>query len=103
MQMMPFIIKYDQWTSGQEKRFPQKLCGQEEVSDVPPPKKRKGRPCDSTSKATLEKALQCYSNSEEPVPLSIILRKMADILSETDSDSMANKWLCPIQMGKRHS
>ena len=71
------------------KEIPQKFCGQEEVSDVPPPKKRKGRPCDSAKKATLEEALRCYANSEEPVPLSIILRKMANILSETDCDSLA--------------
>ena len=61
----------------------------EEVSEVPPHKKQKGRPCDSTRKAALEEALRCYANSEEPLPLTIILRKMAHILSETDCDSLA--------------
>ena len=71
------------------KDIPKKFRGQEEVSDVPPPKKRKGRPCDSERKAALEEALRCYANSEELVPLSIILRKMAHILSETYCDSLA--------------
>ena len=71
------------------KRDSTKFCGQEEVSDVPPPKKRKGRPCDSARKAALEEAPWCYANSEEPVPLTIILRKMVHILSKTDSDSLA--------------
>ena len=56
---------------------------------MPPTKKWKERPRDSARKAALEEALRCYANSEEPVPQTIISRKMAHILSETDCDSLA--------------
>ena len=37
------------------REIPQKLCGQEEVSEVPQPKKRKGRPYDSARKTLSKK------------------------------------------------
>ena len=72
------------------KEIPQKFCSQEEVSDVPPSKNRKGRACDRARKTALEEALRCYTNSEEPLLLTIILGKMTQILSETSCDSLAS-------------
>ena len=71
------------------KAISQKLCGQEKIIHVPPPKKLKGRPYDSAGKVALKEELQFYVDSEEPIPLTVILTNMVHILSETGCDSSA--------------